>query len=190
MLQKKVKARRKKIYKEAKERARDDFFENIRNHIIDKNYQGNPLAFEPDTSYIQPERKGLADLEFKNRDINTINDIELIEDRIRSLELRLRLHGLYIPKALRKRVKFESASPIYTLQQSNLDILGRTRCKSISGPISFRKGFQRVASAMSLAVQKCCLRLHSTCYTKRTATKYSFRADRFNPAWFLDNWIL
>lgn len=112
MLQKRVKARRKKIHEEAKERVRNDFFENIGNHIIDKNYQGNPVAFEPDTSHIQPERKELADLEFKNRDVDTIDDAELIEDRIRSLELRLRLHGLHVPKALRKRVTFESMLPL------------------------------------------------------------------------------
>jgi hypothetical protein len=38
ILQKKVKARRKKIHEEAKERVRNDFFKNIRNYIIDKNY--------------------------------------------------------------------------------------------------------------------------------------------------------
>jgi hypothetical protein len=75
------------------------------------------VKFEPDTLYIQPERKELAELEFKNRDINNIDNTELIKDRIRSLELRLRLHGLYIPKSLRKRVKFESIPAIKTKPQ-------------------------------------------------------------------------
>lgn len=112
ILQRKVKARRKKIHDEAKESVRNEFFENIGNHIIDQNYQGNPVEFEPDTSHIQPERKELADLEFKNRDVDTIDDTELIEDRIRSLDLRLRLHRLHVPKALRKRVTFESTPHI------------------------------------------------------------------------------
>ncbi|KAJ5449485.1 uncharacterized protein N7458_005934 [Penicillium daleae] len=117
-LQNKVKARRKKIHDEAKEKVRAEFFENIGNHIIDQNYQGNPMKFEPDMSHIQPERKELADLEFKNRDVDTVDDAELIEDRIRSLELRLRLHGLHVPKALRKRVRFESMPLIKSEPQS------------------------------------------------------------------------
>ena len=69
------------------------------------------MKFEPDTSHIQPERKELADIEFKNRDVDTIEDAELIKDKIRSLELRLRLHRLHVPKALRKRVTFECDIP-------------------------------------------------------------------------------
>jgi hypothetical protein len=105
-LQRKVKARRKKIHEEAKTRVREEFFENIGNHIIDQNYQANPVKFESDTSHVQPGRQELADIKFKNRDVNTIDDAELIEDRIRSLELRLRLNRLHVPKALRKRVTF------------------------------------------------------------------------------------
>ncbi|KAJ5882834.1 uncharacterized protein N7473_011096 [Penicillium subrubescens] len=117
ILQRRVKARRKKIHDEAKERVRNEFFENIGNHIIDQNYQGTSVKFQPDTSHIQPERKQLAELEFKNRDVDNIDDAELIEDRIRSLELRLRLHGLHVPKSLRKRVKFESMPAIKTEPQ-------------------------------------------------------------------------
>ncbi|KAJ5676455.1 uncharacterized protein N7477_002088 [Penicillium maclennaniae] len=102
-------ARRKKIHDKAKENARNQVFENIGNNIIDQKYQGNPVKFEPDTPHIQPERRELAELEFKNRDI---------EDRIRSLELRLRLHGLHVPKALQKRVKFESMPAIKSEPQS------------------------------------------------------------------------
>jgi hypothetical protein len=53
--------------------------------------------FNPDLSHIQPERKDLADLEYKNRDIDNLDRITLIEERIRSLELRLQLKKLYIP---------------------------------------------------------------------------------------------
>ncbi|KAJ5159861.1 uncharacterized protein N7482_006865 [Penicillium canariense] len=117
-LQRKIKARRKKIHEEAKARVRENFFENIGNHIIDQNYRASPVKFEPDTSHIQPERKELADIEFKNRDVDTIDDAELIEDRIRSLELRLRLHRLHVPKALRKRVTFESMALVKSEPQS------------------------------------------------------------------------
>lgn len=44
----------------------------------------------------------LADLEFKNRDVDKASDEELLEDRIRSLELRLTLHRLNVPPALQK----------------------------------------------------------------------------------------
>jgi hypothetical protein len=66
--------------------------------------------FEPDLSHIVPERKALADLEFKNRDVDKINDAELVEDRIRSLELRLALHNLDVPRALQRRVRFDGPS--------------------------------------------------------------------------------
>lgn len=117
ILKRKVKARRKRIYDEAKESVRIEFFENIGNYIIDQNYQGNPIKFEPDTSHIQPERKELAELEFKNRDVDAVNNAVLIKDRIRSLELRLRLHRLHVPKSLRKRVKFESMPAIKSKPQ-------------------------------------------------------------------------
>lgn len=80
ILQRKVKAWRKKIHDKVKEHVHNKFFENIRNHIIDQNYQGNPVKFELDMSHIQLERKELTELEFKNRDIDTIDDAELIED--------------------------------------------------------------------------------------------------------------
>lgn len=47
------------------------------------------------------------DLEFKNRDVDKINDAELVEDRICSLELHLALHNLDIPRALQRRVRFD-----------------------------------------------------------------------------------
>jgi hypothetical protein len=39
-----------------KDKMYDNFFEHVGNHIIDQNYQGIPVEFEPDTSHIQPER--------------------------------------------------------------------------------------------------------------------------------------
>lgn len=56
-----------------------------------------------------PERQALADLEFKNRDMDAIDDAELIEDRIRSLELRLALYKLNIPKVLNKRIQLHDS---------------------------------------------------------------------------------
>ncbi|KAJ6137107.1 hypothetical protein N7471_003593, partial [Penicillium samsonianum] len=49
--------------------------------------KGTPVTFTLDVSYIQPERIALTKLKFKNRDIDTIDNTELIKDRIRSLEL-------------------------------------------------------------------------------------------------------
>jgi hypothetical protein len=96
----KVRSERKKLYRAAKNQEHTDFFENVGDHIIEQNYQGSPIRFEPDVSHVVPERKALADLEFKNRDVDKINDAELVEDRIRSLELRLALHNLDVPRAL------------------------------------------------------------------------------------------
>ena len=47
-------------------------------------------------SHVLPEQKMLADLEFKNRDVDNVSHEELLEDRIRSLELRLALHRLNV----------------------------------------------------------------------------------------------
>lgn len=106
----KVRSERKKLYRAAKNQEHTEFFENVGNHIIKQNYQGNPISFEPDVSHVMPERKALADLEFKNRDVDKINDAELVEDRIHSLELRLALHNLNVPRALQRRVRFNGPS--------------------------------------------------------------------------------
>ena len=55
---------------------------------------------------MQPERTALAELEFKNRDIDDVDATQLIEDRIRSLELRLQLNKLHVPKGLHKNLSF------------------------------------------------------------------------------------
>ncbi|KAH3307662.1 hypothetical protein KXV87_007711 [Aspergillus fumigatus] len=109
--QRQVRARRKKLHKAAKDQQHDNFFKNVGNRIVEGNYQGKPLTFEPDISHVVPERKALADLEFKNRDVDKISDSELLEDRIRSLEMRLALYGLEVPKALQKRITFREPPP-------------------------------------------------------------------------------
>ncbi|KAJ6076675.1 FluG domain protein [Penicillium canescens] len=106
-LQQKIRTRRKQLERRAQKVARKEFFDSIGNRIIEQNQQGTPVTFIPDVSNIQPERIALAELEFKNRDVDTIDDTELIEDRIRSLELRLKLNSLHIPKALKKRIVFK-----------------------------------------------------------------------------------
>ena len=106
-LQQKIRTRRKQLERRAQKVARKEFFDSIGNRIIEQNQQGTPVTFTPDVSNIQPERIALAELEFKNRDVDTIDDTELIEDRIRSLELRLKLNSLHIPKALKKRIVFK-----------------------------------------------------------------------------------
>ncbi|OGE55433.1 hypothetical protein PENARI_c004G04263 [Penicillium arizonense] len=105
-LQEAIRTHRKRLFNAAKKRNRDHFFDNIGNRIIEANHQGNPIKFNPDLSHIQPERKYLADLEFKNRDTDNLDRATLIEDRIRSLELRLQLEKLHIPQGLHRKIDF------------------------------------------------------------------------------------
>jgi hypothetical protein len=105
-LQEAIRTHRKRLFNAAKKRNRDHFFDNIGNRIIEANHQGNPIKFNPDLSHIQPERKDLADLEFKNRDTDNLDRATLIEDRIRSLELRLQLEKLHIPQGLHRKIDF------------------------------------------------------------------------------------
>jgi Protein of unknown function (DUF3435) len=83
-----------------------DFFNTVGDRIIEQNYQGKLIHFVPDVSSVLPGRRALADLEFKNRDANTVSDEQLLEDRIRSLEIRLALRNLEVPKALAKHIQF------------------------------------------------------------------------------------
>ncbi|EAS29980.2 FluG domain-containing protein [Coccidioides immitis RS] len=101
---KRIRATRKKLRREAFREVHANFFQTIGDKIIEQNYHGQSTVFEPDTSSISAERKELAALEFKNQDATYISDQELVEDRIRSLELRLRLHSLTIPKPLAAKV--------------------------------------------------------------------------------------
>ncbi|KAB8254281.1 hypothetical protein BDV32DRAFT_143040 [Aspergillus pseudonomiae] len=74
--------------------------QEIKNCIVEGNYKRQSLTFELDISHIIPERKALVDLEFKNRDIDKISDAKLFEDCIQSLEMRLGLYYLGVPKIL------------------------------------------------------------------------------------------
>ncbi|KAL4770669.1 hypothetical protein BDW60DRAFT_223770 [Aspergillus nidulans var. acristatus] len=95
--QRQVRARRKKLHKAAKDEQHDNFFKHVGNRIVEGNYKGQPLTFEPDISH--------------NRDVDKISDAELLEDRIRSLEMRLALYRLEVPKTLQKRINFREPSP-------------------------------------------------------------------------------
>ncbi|KAJ5876246.1 uncharacterized protein N7529_001830 [Penicillium soppii] len=105
-----TRTRRKKLYTFVREELREGFFDGIGNQIFEHDCHGNPITFIPDTSRIQPERKSLADLEFKNRDVDTISDEELVGDLIKSLELRLELHRIQIPKPLTKHLKLNQST--------------------------------------------------------------------------------
>lgn len=105
-----VRAHKKKLLRSAEDAQRKELFGAVGNVIIEQNYQGKPIQFDPDTSHVLPERKMLADFEFKNRDVDKVSDEELLEDRIRSLELRLTLHRLNVPPALQKRIRFDAPS--------------------------------------------------------------------------------
>ncbi|PKX96489.1 uncharacterized protein P174DRAFT_457272 [Aspergillus novofumigatus IBT 16806] len=78
----KVRVERKKLHKAAKEKQYKESFKGIRNHIIKGNYQGQLITFKLDTLYIVLERRALADLKFKNRDMYKVNDTKLVEDQI------------------------------------------------------------------------------------------------------------
>jgi hypothetical protein len=99
-----VRLARKPLHDKTKKRTREGFFENIGNCIIEGNHQGNPVTFNLDLSHMQPERTALAELEFKNRDIDDIDATLLIEDRVRSPELRLQLNKLHVPRGLHKKL--------------------------------------------------------------------------------------
>jgi hypothetical protein len=176
-LQNQIKAKRKRLHQAAKNEVHSDFFENVGNYIIDLNHRGNPIKFEPDTSHIQLKRRILTDLEFKNRDVDTVDDAELLEDRNRSLELqlelRLELHKLNVPKPLRKRVKLMEGSELLPIPmksstglegpvrlgrwkldpvQYDISLFEKTHCRSILRPIGFSKYSKRVVSAISLVL--------------------------------------
>jgi hypothetical protein len=113
-IKKKIKSKRRKLHKDAEDEQHSRFFDNIGNQIIKGNYEGQPVTFEPDMSHVLPERKALADLEFKNRDVDKISDDELLEDRIQSLEMRLALYDLEVPKKLQKRINFNEPPSLKT----------------------------------------------------------------------------
>lgn len=96
---------RKRLHKKEKDKTYKEHFDNVGDTIIEKNYRGEDTTYEPDTSSILPERKALAALEFQNRDVNAVPDEELVEDRIRSLELRLTLTRLAPPRRFTPRFK-------------------------------------------------------------------------------------
>ncbi|CAG7996851.1 unnamed protein product [Penicillium salamii] len=105
-LQSATRTHRKRLFDAKKKKRREGFFEDIGNRIIEGNHQGKPVTFNPDLSHMQPERTALAELEFKNRDIDDVDATLLIEDRIKSLELRLQLNKLHVPKGLHKKLIF------------------------------------------------------------------------------------
>jgi hypothetical protein len=109
-LQNKIKSRRKKLCDSAKSDARAEFFREIGNRIIESNHIGKQIKFTPDDSRVQPERIALANLEFQNRDVDTINDALLIQDRIRSLDLRLELNRLHVPRGLKAHIRFNETN--------------------------------------------------------------------------------
>ena len=100
--QNKVRTEKKKFYISAKDKQYNKFFENIGNQIIENNYQNKPIKFESDIFYIVPEKRIFAEFKFKNRDINNINNTDLVEDRVCFLELRLAFYQFQVPIVLQK----------------------------------------------------------------------------------------
>lgn len=67
MIMREFRAKRKQLEKATLDQTYEEFFNNIGNQVIEANFQGNPLCFTPQTSTVLPERKELADLEFKTQ---------------------------------------------------------------------------------------------------------------------------
>jgi hypothetical protein len=105
-LQNATRTYRKRLFEAKRKEKRESFFSDIGNRIIEGNHQGNPITFNADLSHMQPQRTALAELEFKNRETDKVDTDSLIQDRIRSLEMRLELNKLHVPKCLKKRVIF------------------------------------------------------------------------------------
>ncbi|PYH99453.1 FluG domain protein [Aspergillus ellipticus CBS 707.79] len=108
-LQRQVRATRKRLSTQTMKVRYTEFFHTVGNQIIDHNFRGEPLKFEFNQNQVIPERTTIAQLEFKNRNADTVDDTELLEDRIKSLELRLQLHRLEIPKQLHTRISIDTA---------------------------------------------------------------------------------
>jgi hypothetical protein len=156
-----TRTRRKKLYTFVREELREGFFDGIGNQIFEHDCHGNPITFTPDTSRIQPERKSLADLEFKNRDVDTISDEELVGDLIKSLELRLELHRIQIPKPLTKHLK---------LNQSTTELKAALLC------------FLKSESGLGCPVCPSCPDLHSQAklyvYSRKDALQAYFKTHK------------
>ena len=84
-------------------------------------------------------------LEFKNRDVDKIDDAALVEDRIQSLELRLALRSLNVPKALQKRIQFNNPladkPPKYIMLKESENILECPVCLGRSNIHPAAKGY-------------------------------------------------
>lgn len=57
-----------------------------------------------------PGRRALADRKFKNQDASRVSDEELFEDRINSLEMRLKLYDIQVPRPLQTRIKTDNCA--------------------------------------------------------------------------------
>lgn len=77
--------------------------------------RGFSWRFRPAVATLTPERKALADLEFKNRNASTISDEELLEDRIKSLEMRLAFYKIRIPRRSKSSNITSPTSPLYVV---------------------------------------------------------------------------
>ena len=140
-------------------------------------------------------------LEFKNRDVYTVDSTGLVEDRIQSLELRLELHQRNIPKLLRKRFGFKTPTkkpdqPLFMMKSSTgLECpvcLGCTLAmyQTVRQFAYARKDmlqeylktckfvyFRKVVSVIYLIpVQNFYLLFRNTCCTKMNVIKYFFTA--------------
>ncbi|GBF64107.1 hypothetical protein TMEN_6779 [Trichophyton mentagrophytes] len=101
-----------KLHKKAATDTYKAYFANIGNVIIEKNYHGETISFDPNTSSILPERRDLAAVKYKNRDASNVTDEEMVEDHIRSLEVRRILSRSAMPPYLTSTPSLTSSSKV------------------------------------------------------------------------------
>ncbi|KAJ6109629.1 hypothetical protein N7486_001864 [Penicillium sp. IBT 16267x] len=131
----KVKARRRRLYHKALLAIRHEFFKQVGNRIIESNAAGKPIKYMPNTSGVQPERLALAALEFQNRDVNEIDDDQLIKDRIQSLELRLELNKLRMPVGIQPHIRSQEKKTQQLVNEDGAKLKDRRGGQSLQCPI-------------------------------------------------------
>ncbi|KAJ5661146.1 uncharacterized protein N7484_000518 [Penicillium longicatenatum] len=77
----------------------------VREHSLRKaNLKGKPIDNRPNKNQIQPKRIAFANIKIKNRDGGRKEDNELVEECIRSLEMRLEMMTSMISSALKRHI--------------------------------------------------------------------------------------
>jgi hypothetical protein len=114
---------------------------------VNANFQGKPLFFGPKHSTVLPERKALADLEFKNRDASAVSDEELWEDRVEYADFAKKVLAACRDPQVSYNQQIHSVVPEIALelqslrreQHSDLEVFRRVRW---AGWDTYLKGYE------------------------------------------------